>query len=926
MAGDNPLEDIIRKEGNDDSAVFIFPSDIAATLWLEEALTLTGKETLPVRRFIAWDRFKEQAVQATVAGKRPVTAVLRKLYALELAERNRTCKPPLFTSLIPAMYAAEGTVFASWIARLLPQLEMWSQKTGRAHGWSPDSEDADLRFLQTDYQRFLETNLLFEPSWQKPPLADKGERYFIFFPEAIEDYSEYESLLDSAPFITTIHVPPPPNNEGPAIQIHDTSRSEIQAVALQIEELLMDGVQAEDIALSVSDLETVSPYLLREFALRGIPVEYRAGETLGTRPAGRLFALIAECVSTNFSFASLKALLLDRLVPWKERETAEALVSFGIRNHCVTSWKEDGMLMDVWEEAFKTPTEGASPDREGRALYRELKKALTQMADAPSFTEIRNRYFVFRMKFLDSTRYSSEDDAVVARCVEELNTLAGLEKTYGDYIPNAPYSFYLSVLDEKNYVAQRTRGGVSIYPYRVAAGTPYTHHFILDASQDQTTILYRQLSFLRQDKRTTLNIKEKDASDAFFNMYRCAPRTGVARTGARFSFADRSFTGYRTPHGYFRSAEIYKPTERMSDPFADEKKYFSAQDSLFPSRIYRSQKQGRSSWNALDVGRGFSYLKSPFESSLPHLDALIEKKQINEGNIRVSATDLDVFSQCNARWFLGKMLRIEVTASDAELLNERNLGLLYHDILQKLYEKIFETDKVFTASHLDEYRAWAVAFAEQGASSHAEFRGPLAAPLISTLVKKISDALALMLARDADILDGFIPEFLERDMVLVRGGIRYYGRIDRISRRPSDGTAVLIDYKSGKAPSTSKYITDGTVRIGDFQIPMYVFLAEEADDSPYKGTRIEHAWFGSVKEGDFRPIINDNDALKCGSKRGMVTRDEFKGAMDSFHEMTGYFAQAVREGNFTRPESLDWAECVSCDFQKICRFTYAVRP
>lgn len=936
----NPVATHITQYGADDSTVFVFPSDIAASLWLEEALELTGEGTLPSDRFIAWDRFKEQAVQASVAGRRPVSAVIRKLYALELAERNSVAQECLFSALIPPDFAAEGSVFAAWISRLLPQLEVWEQKTGKRGDYRRDAEDADLSFLKADYRRFLDNFLLFEPSWQRPPLTDTGKRYFIFFHEAIEDFGEYAVLLRNAPFITLVDVPMDAHSGAPTVAVYENTREEIRAVALEIEELLRAGTRPEDIALSVPDLETVAPYLIREFTIRGIPLEYRSGETLGTRPAGRLFALIQNCVSSNFSFASLKALLLDRLIPWKHRALAEELVSFGIRNHCVTSWEENGRLLDVWEEAFKAPSKGEAGDWRLRDWYRELKNNLTRLTGGRTFSDIRNRYFSFRESLLDSALYGPEDDAVVARCIEELTALSALESRYAAYIPSSPYSFFVAVLDEKNYVPQRAHGGVSVFPYRVAAGTPFPHHFVLDASQDNATVLYRQLPFLRQDKRLSLNLMEDDASAAFFSMYRCTPRDIGPRTvnaslsaGARFTFASRSFSGYRTPHGYFQNqlagagANSRETGPGSSpDPFLAEREWRSNPAMPFPDRLYPAQKDGWLAWKSRDVPRGFSYLYTPFGNRLADLSQLVLKKQFDGADIRVTQKDLNTFSVCNARWFLDRILRIKATVSDAELLNERNLGLLYHDVLKKVYEKIRDTDRLFTAAHLADYRAWAEEFSGTAAADHAEFNGPLAAPIIASLVRKISDGVGGMLSRDAELLDGFIPEFLEDDIAFSHGGVRYYGQIDRISRRPSDNVSVLIDYKSGKPPATSAYQSGETTRITDFQIPMYVFLAEESPDSPWHGSRIEHAWFGSIREGDYRPIINDNEEIKIGAKRGMVTRDEFAPAMESFAEMTTLFTGAVRSADFTRPPELPWATCVSCDYQKICRYTYAVRP
>lgn len=934
---ENYLERLIREQGDDDHAIFVFPSDIAASLWLAEALDITGRETIPARRFIAWDRFKEEAVQATVAGKAPVSSVLRRLYALELAERNRTAGTPLLSSIIPAEHAATGNVFARWIAGILPQLAVWKHKKENAR--SGDTEDVDLAFLLSDYSKFLDDNKLFEPSWQRPPLRDTGNRYYIIFHETIEDFDEYAPLLLGSPSVIPVHVQQPTANEPLTLDVYENSREEIRACALEIETLLRDGTKCEKIAISLPDAETAAPYLLRELGLRGIPFEYRMGSNLGDLPAGRLFSLVAKCTSSSFSFASMKALLLDRVIPWKHRDIAERLIEFGIRNHCVASWADGGKKIDVWEEAFNDPTHGDPGDATLRKFYRDLKGFFRGMTDAKTFTACRNNYFAFRNDSLDMSLLDKRDDAILARCVDELNALASLESRYAKWIPSNPFAFFVSILDEKKYVPQRAPGGVSVFPYRVAAGTPFAHHFILDASQDKATVLYRQLPFLRQDKRLHLNLQETDASAPFFLTYAATPRAATPavkhapgelpwddepRSGVRFSCATRSFSGYRVPHGYFAEA---KPAHaRDDDPYQAERKWYeSFATAPFPDRLHGKQLDGFNEWKARPAARDFSYLETPYGERLPGLIARIAEKQMQAGDVRVSQSDLSSFSVCNARWFLSRILAIEAETSDAELLNERNLGLLYHDVLKKLYERIRDTDGSFASKRIDEYKAWARELAGLAAADHAEFRGPIAAPLIATLVARIADGVERILELDATTLDGFIPEFLEDDIAFSRDGIRYYGKIDRISRRGADDATVLIDYKSGKPPALSDYAKEAGEANNDFQIPMYIFLAEESPESPYRKSKIECAWFASIGDGEWRPIVNDKGTADHGRKK-FLTRESFAPAMASFIDETKAFAEAVKSGDFTRPIELPRDECVSCDFKKICRYVYAVRP
>ena len=964
---DNPVEREIRASGADDSVTFVFPSDVAAALWLEAALGITGRGTLPSGRFIAWDRFKERAVQATVAGKTPVSAILRQLYALDLARRNRESPAPLFSSLIPPDYAETGAAFAPWIARVLPSLALLERKRARSSRATKDAdgEDRDLVALKEDYSRFLEANALFEPSWQLPPLVDSGERFVVFFPEAIEDYSEYEPVIEGASFVRTVSAfadpaparsPSPvvkngsdpgqldffdagPETTGPsgdgddlALASYPTTRDELKAVALEIENLLRAGVPPETIAVSVPDLETVAPYLTRELALRSIPFEFRAGFPLGSRPSGRFFALAADCVASGFAFTQFKALLLDRSVPWKDRGLAEDLVRFGIRNHCVTGWREGDARIDVWEAAFRDPAYAERSDWRTGEWYGKLSRSLVNLVAASGFAEIRNRWFSFRESFLDVSLLSPEDDAVLARCVEELASLAEIEERFPSLVPIEPFSLFVSVLAEKKYVRRRAETGVNLFPYRVAAGTPFPYHFIVNASQDDATVMYRPLGFLRDDKRSRLLVSDSDASRAFFSLYRICPlpaaRAGFAETSnpavraATFSFSRRTFTGYRIPHSAFAREE--EGALASTDPFALETAWLLGRGSE-PDRLYPVQRAAFDSWRARAGQRSFSYLDEPFDERVAPLTARVRARFLKPEGTLVTATHLNAWATCGAKLLLGQVLAIDEETQDAELMNERNVGILYHDVLCTVYRRIRDEDGSFRKERAETYLDWLVQAARDSASGYAEFRGPLAAPLIDTLADRVIEGASTVIRNDAERLDGFAPVALEGKFSHSRDGILYYGQIDRISA-DDGGNAVLIDYKSGYVTPTAAYEVSDEGAIGDFQIPIYTLLAEHAEGSPCKGKKLDFAWFADIRKGKYQPVVHDREVIPWGSRSRVFSREEFEPAMRAFEQTAERYARALAEADFTRPGDLPWTECAACAFRKICRRVYQVRP
>lgn len=926
----HPVEQAIKKYGSDHNRVFVFPSDIASSLWQEAALDILGTGTVPNYRFIAWDRFKEAAIQANVPDRRPVSTEIRSLYALDLAERNKADN--IFTHLIPGDWKESGSVFSQWIVSILPQLAFWDSRTKGKGATREDGEDADLRRLFIDYSAFLDRHRLFEPAWQRPPLRDTGKTYSIFFMEAIEDFAEYADILRSSPFIELVPIPPA---EDQAIHVFPTVRDEIRGLALSIEHLLDDGIPATDIAVSIPDPDTIEPYITREFALRSIPFEYRAGQPLGSHPAGRFFSLAGGCTASSWAFARVKALLLNRLIPWKEETLAEDLIDFGIRNHCVISWKEGDRQLDVWEEAFKAPASGRASDWRVRSWYRSLRKSLDAMTEACSFRDIRARYFAFRDEFLDMSRLSAQADAVIARCIEELTALSALETAYPDLVPQRPWSFFIATLERKKYVPQRGDAGVSIFPWRVAAGTPFPHHFIVNAGQHAASVTYRDLSFLRQDKRMSLGAGDTEVSDDFFRLYTLGPRTDRKSRAVCFSTSIKTMTGYNTPHSWFvteipASSDSTIPGGKAArDPFSGEREFFRGGQPF--RSLYPVQSDSFSVWRERSAHTGWDWLTDApgdAQRAAHTIRDLLQTRKMKEGRLRISQSDLKDFIYCPAYWFLSRLLRIEEERGDAELMNERHLGILYHEILASVYARIRETDGAFKSVNLDAYRRFAEEEALKAAMSHAEFRGPLAAPLITMLAGRMAGGVEKILELDAHCLDGFLPEILEGNFSVTGDRWILSGQIDRISVRQSDGVRILIDYKTAGTAKNDDYLIDEEqTDISDFQIPMYIHLAEHSADSPALNKRIEHAAFVSIRDAKFTTIVTDGTLLPASRTRVKpVERTAFESAMDSFSRAVEEFARSTGTLDFRRPEDMDLSVCAACAFNRICRSTYKVAP
>jgi hypothetical protein len=930
---------VLSQEIKDPAAYFVFPSETVSSEWARKTWAFTGVRSIALNRFMAWDRFKETAIREKVRGRTPVSGTIRKLFAHALVKKNARAlrdgkggeghspgegrRDFPFRSLIPPEFAEEGAVFVSRFAASLPSLGLLKTRL-EAPGYTPDEEDGDFALIEGEYRDFLQKKGLFEPSWEQPVLENKGRRYFIFFPEAIEDFSEYAGVLEKEPGVRLVHVEPP---AGPELLFrYGSQRAEIRAAALELRRIHEAGTPYEDMAISVPGLEDLEPYLLRELSLYNIPYRRRSGKPLAAYGTGKLFPLIQACRANNFSFSSLKSLLLNTQLPWRYPELNKELIAFGIRNNCVSGYYERGRPVDIWLEAFQ----GFDREERLRGYYEKLKGSLISMTASRSFTDIRNRYFAFRGNwessgsglvfsgFLSRDACSGEGDAVLARCIEELSGLIQLEQDYPDLVPDSPFNFFLALLNEKQYVPLRHESGVHIFPYRVAAAAPFACHFVLNASQDAATVLYQPLNFLGPVKREKLGLTDTDASAVFFHLYR-----GEAGSRFRISASDETFSGWAIPHSFFsdktREAPLPPP-----DPFSQERGWWadpSCGPEEFPPRLFSIQKAGFALWrDTLREAAGYTLLKKPFPGGGGCSAGLSEKirslrvipPQDGEGPcLKVSATeDLNVFFTCPALWLYRRILSLSDFHAEAQLLDDKSLGSLYHKILEKLFFRIREEDRFFIPGRLDTYRRWISEYTGEAIKNYPPFQGPLALPLLASQAEAISKRLRLLLKTEAACFPGYGIGDLEVSLGFRKNGIYFTGILDRISVSP-DGGWVIIDYKTNTTPTKTESTETGESPLRDFQIPMYIRLYEENS-----GHRVEEAFFMSVHKHAVTAVFGK---LKKGETA--TPREKYQSTMDAFEGYVEQFKNALDALDFS-PREIRYKNCLDCAYKRVCRTTF----
>ncbi|MDR2659695.1 MAG: hypothetical protein LBC27_06885, partial [Spirochaetaceae bacterium] len=687
--------------GNRENIRFVFPTQTAAFFWAQKVLSLLDIKALAMDRFLAWDKFKESCIRTEIKGLKAANSVHRALFSVNLAERN--AKNRLFSALIPAKYSAEGAIFAQGLAKILPLLRLWHENYERFVKNPADEEDRDFLTLEEEYKNFLSAHNLFESAWERPPFKETENEYFIFYPELIEDFAEHEQLLGS-PNIHIVKIDE--TQKVKQLYQFDSSRAELRAAILEIRRLYEEEkIPYEDMSISAPELDVLEPYIKREAALYDVPLHLRSGKALSQYGAGAFFSLVKDCVSNHFSFSSLKALLLNNHLPWRSPEKNESLIRFGIDNNCVSSYHDNSVLKDVWEEAFRMEKS------ELYSYYKDIKYKLYGIVNSKSFEDIRKYYFAFRGEWDDEngtslflrSACSAECYDITARCIEELSSLIQMQGMIPDITISDVLSFYIEQLNEKQYVPEREDGGVNVFQYKVAAAAPFAAHFVLNANQKKAAVIYRGLKFLRPDKRKKLRLLEDDhdATSAFFRAY----NSGLTpKSYIWYSASSLTFSGWNMPHSFFNdNSVVFAPNTAFADAYTAEKDWWADDANQFPSRLFPVQKNGFNFWRNAPAANGFNLINMSFSGAAENGGAengnavemlhsiiaiIVEKiaaKKFEEGSLRVSATDLNSFYKCAVFWLFENVFDIDEENLEARLLDDRSKGMLFHDILFNLF-------------------------------------------------------------------------------------------------------------------------------------------------------------------------------------------------------------------------------------------------
>ncbi|MDR1324958.1 MAG: PD-(D/E)XK nuclease family protein [Treponema sp.] len=993
MKNKSGILDYIAGALEDRRARFVFPFAIPAEFWAREAALAAGRPLDPGRfmawdKFKEHALSIKQTGRREI--NRAVRTLFASSLLRENHREFQKGKALLRDYINPDYANSSYSSFIGSLARLLPMLDRVLRRPEIAE-IRDDAYFNDLKLIHERYARFLAEHNLYEPSWNRASFNAFDEKWLLFYPELAEDWDEYEEELlrlakDAGETVriiplSAIDAPSCENAQGEAVRAvigsyarkhiaFTFSADEYRCLALLTRRLLDEArLSYEDIVISFAG-GAHPERLIQEFSLYDIPIDPRQGKFLVEYPAGRIFTALSACPAQKWSFRSLKNLLLDKAFPWKDKEWIDLLIDFGLQYRCLSGFHEGYHDIDVWEQTFDRHIQRGFLDQpvfKISSFYGQLKKDINALVNATSFEDLRTAWHMFSRNHFDKTALAPDTDKLFARSMRALDALIEIEKqfpglstgsaeTSGDEKAAGGRAFpiFLSYIQEEPYVFQSDTRGVALYDYRVAAGIGPAVHFIINMNQEDATVVYATgASFLREDRKRLLKIPDRDLSASFIHAYAISGGFPV------FTVSSQTFSGSVIPHRrlYELDGRLVYPKDVLlpENPYDIEAKLVLNDGGVWyapldaPPLVSEIQKRG---WQArqtlLCPPLGVDLRYTPM-NDVALREALRERlgKQMlfrrikrhipiddeNTGeavrDLRLSPTDLNEYQVCPFKWLMERGLLIEPKQTEIETIGQRNIGTLYHRIIEAIFKRIQEhgDGRFHSALIADEYQTYIIeevriAIAEAQMNEGA-FQESVYDMLRPRIMAAINDYLVRADIDGAKVLGAEIP--LRREYPPSETALS--GKTDLVLQ-DSAGDLLVMDFKTASLPLAAALIaTDDadTAIPQDVQMAAYINMiehihnaADTSDTNDAPPPLVTRARFYSIDNRKFCDVVDEKGGK--GKYHLPRTPEEYQREKDGVNALFAQVSDTVKQGAYQVTK--DRSNCGACTVSSVCRHAF----
>ena len=785
-------------------------------------------------------------------------------------------KKPLFEKLkyyADSRFLESKEAYKRSIAEDLPKLCKAFDKDGQIKKdlYSKASEDLinDLKIIVPEYRKFLNEFGLYEKNLYSPDFSGKND-FILVLPGNFKDF-EVETAMQ---YCETIE-PEISEDLFKNLEIYKNSTAEIRSVLRRVRELLDNGTNPKDIAITCCDLKKCRPYIEYESHIRDIEPQFIESRKLSELPPGKFLIDFIEARKENWKFLSVKKLVLNTMIPWKTEDRYSLIITNAIKlkiNKGLKCW-HDKLYKNKCDEKWPNTEQDNINNSLTFETFERFENAIKTFDSTVKSDNLRECFMTLSKALLENLEWTSEEDSetpkglyakVFGSCMDELAKLEERAQKYKINDVNELLTIFEEVLDTVAYLENPKTLGLKIYNFPLSSGLTIKHHFVINLSDNLTRISRDPYPFLDRDA-----FERKDLGKDIMGTY--------LSLDSKLSMSTDSYSGPSVIPTVFVEESRHIAGIIREDSFEEEKKLWDTDSN----KITMTQNQKNGFEHMQNAGALYS---DSMELSSPELP------------LKLNVSGVKDIEKCPYKTYAGSVLGLKETQYSMSMENYAEIGNILHTVIQRAVKEAGKT-KNLKAKRLKEIFAEEL-YVKYGASKEA----PPAKIFLDRIYKQYDEVLKCF-AENNYLNEGQF-EFLamENDTAysIVLGNIELKGRADLVLEN-SDKELAVIDMKRNARDYYSKSDLNKT----SLQLMLYSILLKE------------NKKFGKV------PVYGAYYSFAEGKFREVWPQKPLEEVLANMDERLGIINKTV--GDIAFFPKFDANECRTCFYKTLCRGGYEIK-
>jgi len=645
-------------------------------------------------------------------------------------------------------------------------------------------------------------------------LIDRAERAFILVEEDTELFNYFQSHPEGMVkkrLRATIH------RDNAGYYPYPSLEEEVEGIARMIKNLILQGIRPWEIIVSFPALSKYLPMLRRVFQKHDIPLSIEEYELSSTKPLIALEEMITS-IQDDYPKNDFLSFLTSPHFPAIPDILKEWAVTYSYKAGIV---KGKDSWLSIREILFNSLAEELSETDKERIgkFQREIRQVINLLEDIKNKRDLGSFIDAFeaaldKLGFLDSL---ADEEEIIGKITNRFSELRHFASLYDLSLSDVETSgLYLKHLLKDIKGMDEKKEGVRVIPYELAAGLEAKALFFGGMIEGEFPYRPEIDPILPERVKKSLGMPHLE------------------------------YYLHRQRQYFRRLLHISLHEPYFSCPTADGDKVFLPSPFLDWGKIIKPPVLNLLTEEEILIREGA--IKSI--EGMPRIfwdEKIFHDKEVRHilsqriGTIPrdyIRVTDIDFYRRCPLRFYIEKVLGIEIEKPPRFEVEGRLWGSLAHKTMEYVFKdrgvKLEDMDKRLFQGLEISLRQFPI----------GDFWSRVAREIFRRLLPVLKE-------QETDIrMEGFVPYKVEENIIAEINGLRLKGKIDRVDKKFKNQKSKIKNKDSLSRTSESVILLDyktGSVDDDSLQLPLYASMWQKKYPEA-----VEKVGFYSLKDGRVR--------------------------------------------------------------------------